>query len=377
MSLFAEAFVESRSARPWLPELLPAVLVLVYGAAVETAAATIGQSHRIVWSLYLPYAIPATGFLSLAGLAVLSLIALRAHPQLSLAAALSRELPRRGLDPGGVVRALPSLVALPVFLSLFSSFKSLIPLLHPFSWDIPLAELDRRLHFGIDPWRAFEPLLAYPSAVRALDFLYHPVWSLLLFASWAWLALDRTRPALRLQGLLAIPVVWITVGSVGGMILSSAGPCYFHEVGGDPDRYAPLLGALAAIDAQAPLISQSAQHALWSLYRSGAIGFGSGVSAMPSVHVASAFLLVLLLRGRSGAAFALAAAFLVAICIGSVALGWHYAIDAYAAIVLTVPLWGLCGALARRSAPVSRCQPKVVNAVSPGIAASLHGGDKS
>ena len=355
MSISAEAVAESRPDRPWLPELLPLALVLAYGAAVEAVAAAIGQSHRVAWTLYLPYAVPATVFLGLAGLAVLSLAALRAHPRLSLADALREETRRRGIDGATVLRSVPLLTALPVFLSLFSSFKSLIPILHPFSLDPALAELDRRIHFGADPWRIFEPLLAHPSAVRALDFLYHPLWSLLLFAAWTCLVLDRSRPTLRLQALIAIPAVWIGLGSIGGMLLSSAGPCYFAQVGGAPDPYAPLLAELARIDAQAPLVSRAAQEALWSLYRSGAAGFGSGISAMPSVHVASALLLTLIARRRAGGAlFAAAFVFFIAICIGSVVLGWHYAVDAYAGIALALPLWMFCGALARRLTRVSR-----------------------
>ena len=345
MTVAAEPVRGLRSDRLWIPELLPVVLVLCYGAVVQVAAAAMGQTGRIAWTLYLPYAAPATMFLGLAGLAILAVAALRLHPALPLLTALRHELRRRDIEVMSVLRSLPLLFALPVFLSLFSSYKSLIPVLHPFVWDLPLAKLDRRLHFGSDPWRVFEPLLAHPSAVRMLDFLYHPLWSLLLFASWAWLALDRTRPALRLQGLLAIPAVWIAVGSIGGTILSSAGPCYFAEVGGDPGRYAPLLAQLARIDAQWPLVSQAAQHALWGLYQSCANGFGSGISAMPSVHVATAFLLVLFARRRGAALFAAALAFFIAVCIGSVALAWHYAIDAYIAMALSLPLWALCGAL--------------------------------
>ena len=76
---------------------------------------------------------------------------------------------------------------------------------------------------------------------------------------------------------------------------------------------------------------------------------------MPSVHVASALLLTLIARRRAGGAlFAAAFVFFIAICIGSVVLGWHYAVDAYAGIALALPLWMFCGALARRLTRVSR-----------------------
>ncbi|MDN3683797.1 hypothetical protein QW180_05815 [Vibrio sinaloensis] len=40
--------------------------------------------------------------------------------------------------------------------------------------------------------------------------------------------------------------------------------------------------------------------------------------------------------------------YVVAIQIGSVHLAWHYAIDGYLSIVLTLILWKLCGVLARK-----------------------------
>ncbi len=351
MTVLPASLSHGRSTGPtWTAELLPIGLVALYGLAVHLAAAQLGQAGRITWTLYLPYALPAMLALVCAGLAGLSLIALRRHPGMPLAAALGCELGRWGMDAAALLRSLPLLLLLPVFLSLFSSFKALIPMLRPFAWDLRLAELDRALHGGVDPWRLLEPLLVHPAAINALDFVYHPVWSLGLFAIWGWQALDRRRPPLRLQVLLALPAVWIALGSVGGVIFSSAGPCYFAEVGGTPDRFAPLLSRLAEIDTGWPLVSQSAQNALWELYLSGASGFGSGISAMPSVHVATAFVAVLLARRYGRALFALALLFFLAICIGSVALGWHYAVDAYAGIALAWPLWLACGALARRIA---------------------------
>ena len=346
MSYFAEPFAQSFPLRRWTAELSPVALVLCYALAVHGTAAAIGRTGRIAWLLYLPYAVPATLFFACLGLCTIAVAAVHRDPGPSMRVALGAELRRRGVDARSALHSLPLLAALPVFLSLFSSYKALIPVVHPFAWDGTLAELDRVLHFGTDPWRLAAPLLAHPLAVKALDFLYHPGWSLLVFGTWTWLAIDRARPTARLQALLALPAAWIVLGSVGGTVLSSAGPCYFGEVGGDPDRFAPLLGRLAEIDAQWPLFSQAAQHALWTLYRTGSTGFGSGISAMPSVHVGSAFLMVLMARG--GPLFAPATAFFLAISAGSVALGWHYAIDAYAAVAMVFPVWGLSGAIARR-----------------------------
>jgi hypothetical protein len=346
MSFLANSTASPRAAAIAWPDLLPVAVVLLYGAGVELVAASLGA--RVSWTLYLPYAGAAMLALGLAGLAGLCIEAALRHPGEGLVTAVWAGLERRGITAPALLRSLPLLLALPVFLSLFSSFKSLIPSLQPFAWDQGFADLDRVLHAGQDPWRLLLPLLDLPRAIRVLDFLYHSVWSFAIVGLWTWQAVDRRRPQLRAQILLALPITWIALGSIGGAMFSSAGPCYFAEVGGSPERFAPLLARLAEIDADAPLISHTAQHALWRLHSSASIGFGGGISAMPSVHVASAWLLVLATaRCRRGAA-ALAAAFFVAIVVGSVVLGWHYAVDAYAGAALAWVVWAGCGALVRR-----------------------------
>ncbi|HXV26026.1 MAG TPA: phosphatase PAP2 family protein [Alphaproteobacteria bacterium] len=340
--------IRGNASSAWGPDLLPIGLVLSYGALVQLIAARHGAASQITWTLYLPYALPAMLAVASAGLAILSVQALRRHPELPLVSGLRLELSRLDMDAVALLRSLALLTLLPVFLSLFSSFKVLIPLLHPFEWDSNLAELDRVLHGGVDPWRHLQPLLDQPAAIRLLDFLYHPIWSLTLLALWTWQSMDRRRPDLRLQMLLAVPLVWILVGSIAGTVFSSAGPCYFAEVGGAPDRFGPLLEQLAAIDAEAPLMSQSAQQMLWELHRARSLGLGGGISAMPSVHVASAFLVVLLARRYGRTALVIAFAYFLFMLVGSVALGWHYAVDAYAGIVLSCPVWMGCGAVARR-----------------------------
>jgi hypothetical protein len=48
--------------------------------------------------------------------------------------------------------------------------KSVIPLVHPFYLDPVLAEWDRTLHFGIDPWRYLQPILGYAPITYLIGF---------------------------------------------------------------------------------------------------------------------------------------------------------------------------------------------------------------
>jgi membrane-associated phospholipid phosphatase len=88
---------------------------------------------------------------------------------------------------------------------------------------------------------------------------------------------------------------------------------------------------------------------LWDSYITGRLDPGSGISAMPSLHVGGATLCALLgwrTDRRLGWMFIVYAGIIM---IGSVHLGWHYAIDGYVAGLATVAIWGAVGAILRRS----------------------------
>lgn len=88
---------------------------------------------------------------------------------------------------------------------------------------------------------------------------------------------------------------------------------------------------------------------LWQNYESSTVGLGSGISAMPSLHVALTTLSALLLSRLSRTAGVLAWAYLALILVGSVHLGWHYAIDGYASIIAVGLIWRAAGWWASRS----------------------------
>jgi hypothetical protein len=155
------------------------------------------------------------------------------------------------------------------------------------------------------------------------------------------------RSALRRQFLTASLLVWFIVGTVAAFLFSSAGPAYYDRVVAGPDPYFPLFHLLAAVDHARPLLASGGQHALWRAYTTGSNEFGFGISAMPSVHVATAVLLACFgfsLSAWVGVALGLGA---VLTFLSSVALGWHYAVDGYVAAVLAIGLWFFAGRLER------------------------------
>jgi hypothetical protein len=68
-----------------------------------------------------------------------------------------------------------------------------------------------------------------------------------------------------------------------------------------------------------------------------------GISAMPSVHVAVAVLFAVL--GWRTAAWLgwLFTGYACVVLIGSVHLGWHYAVDGYVSAVVAPLIWALTG----------------------------------
>lgn len=119
------------------------------------------------------------------------------------------------------------------------------------------------------------------------------------------------------------------------MLFSSVGPCYYGRATGLVDPFQPLMDYLWLTKGSFPVWSLQVQEMLWESYEKGGIGFGSGISAMPSMHVSMVFLFAFV-GWRTGRALGIAfTAFAVFIVIGSVHIGWHYAIDDYAAIIGT------------------------------------------
>ena len=83
------------------------------------------------------------------------------------------------------------------------------------------------------------------------------------------------------------------------------------------------------------------------------VALGSGISAFPSVHLSMATLWTIVAFRMSARLGWAALVFLLVILVGSVALGWHYAIDGYASIVVTLLLWKTVGRLPLGTRPTS------------------------
>jgi hypothetical protein len=239
------------------------------------------------------------------------------------------------------------LIVLPLSLDVFSAAKRAIPAVHPFSWDARLDAISLWIHRGHRPWELLQPIFGHPWITRLADDYYHLGWSFLILGAQG-LAVVAAPSELRRRYLTASILVWFVVGTLAALLLSSAGPAYFGHVVSGPDPYAGLNTYLESVDRVTPLLSRLGQRSLWAVYTRGGDIFGFGVSAMPSVHVATATLLACLcfsIRRRMGAVATVGA---ILMLISSVILGWHYAVDGYVGALLTIGLWWIAGRLERR-----------------------------
>ena len=240
-----------------------------------------------------------------------------------------------------LLNAIPMTLAMVLFITAYVGIKAAIPALNPFSWDLTFDDWDRILHFGTRPWEWLQPVLGYKFVTFIINVGYN-LWFMVMWMVWCFLAFSKNPTRLRLQFFLSFMIVWLIGGSVLAVAFSSAGPVYFEELGLLPDPYAPLMNYLYEVNEVFPVWALATQELLWDGYL-GKQTTVVGISAMPSMHNATAVLLALVGWKISRPLGIGLTAFAVLILLGSVHLGWHYAIDGYFALVLALASWWISG----------------------------------
>jgi hypothetical protein len=130
---------------------------------------------------------------------------------------------------------------------------------------------------------------------------------------------------------------------------------------GDPAPFGAQMAYLRGIGDGNPILSLRIRDKLWAAYVTGNAAGGSGISAMPSLHVAIATLCAIsswYVSWRIGVAMTLYA---VVIFLGSIHLGWHYAVDGYVSIVAVAAIWVGVGKALRFRAEI----PASANPIAP------------
>lgn len=247
-------------------------------------------------------------------------------------------------DPRRMANGLPMFLLFVGFGHIFVEFKGAIFELNGFKWDASLAQLDAALHFGRQPWELLQPLIGFPIITFLLNCVYN-MWFFVMWMSWIYFGFAKEASELRTRFFLTYFISWIVGGSAMAILLSSAGPAYYGRVVPGVDPFAGLMSYLHSANTIFPIWAVELQEVLWQGHlENGMLG---EISAMPSMHNGTALLFALAAYKVSPLWGRLMAVNAVLIFIGSVHLGWHYAVDSYVA-------WALCIAVWLLSAPVAR-----------------------
>jgi hypothetical protein len=335
-----------------LKENSPAyLLIALYLFGADSLSAWVGTPHRSFDRMSYSY----EGYIAICG-AMLAVAFILYILHLSLVRKISiqtrqawRLVRTEFFARDRILLALPILAIWPVLARAFSLVKALIPAIHPYSLDPALHQLDRMIHFGHDPWTLLQPILGYPVVTWTIDFLYALWLFVMYFAILLQITSTRDR-RLRAQFLIVSVLAWTLLGGLGAILLSSAGPCYYALVVGLPDPYAAQVAYLretvegtVIFGQEVHLIAVRVQDMLWDFYQAGDVGFGRGISAAPSMHIASTWMIARMAQCYGRKAAIAGWGFFGVIFFGSIHLGWHYAVDGYISIVSVWALWRLTG----------------------------------
>ncbi|MEM7598345.1 MAG: phosphatase PAP2 family protein [Pseudomonadota bacterium] len=239
------------------------------------------------------------------------------------------------LDRHRIFCGAVAFVTMCLFAGTFTVAKDLIPVIHPFAWDETFAVWDRVLHFGQDPWRLIWPLTGSPYVTTAINAAYH-LWLMLAYFLIFVACFNVSRHDKHRTYLLADVTCWIVGGNILATIFSSVGPVYYQAMGYGTD-FRPLMDQLYAFNEVSPVWALPLQEMLIDGYLND--GPVKGISAMPSMHVASTVMMTLYAFSVSRVWGWIMTVFAALILVGSVQLGWHYAIDGYVSIVLALGIY--------------------------------------
>ena len=248
------------------------------------------------------------------------------------------------VNPYRIAAALPLFVSLVLFMYCFTVLKGNIAEIRPFAWDQTFDRWDVKLHFGYRPWEVLQPIFGNLPMTFLLNINYN-LWFIIMNLFWVHYALIAKPGVERSRFYLSFFSTWAIGGSFAAIFFSSAGPCYFGNLGLGADPYAPLMTYLRSVNDIVPIWAVETQNFLWAQHVKDSV-YG-GVTAMPSMHNATALLFVLTTWGKASWLRWLMVGHCVLIFLGSIHLGWHYAVDGYMAWAMVIAIWLLAGVIVR------------------------------
>jgi hypothetical protein len=205
----------------------------------------------------------------------------------------------------------------------------------PFWADPLLAGADRLLFLGHDPWTLFTWLNSGAAAV-----FYHRGWFALMIVTLL-IVLCRPPSPQKSAAMLSYFLLWSVVGPLVHILLPAAGPVFFDKLG-----YGSTFAAIAFPAETAIMVDY-----LWRVYQGAQFGPGSGISAMPSLHIATTAWMIIAIRAHAPRWTGAMAAVGLLIFLLSISLGWHYAFDGIVGAAAALGCYRLCERFYEQRAP--------------------------
>jgi len=210
------------------------------------------------------------------------------------------------------------LAALKIVMTIHCTIKQSIPIINPLLYDDLLWKIDKVIHLGFSPTLIPLKLLSIPFVTTFIDITYI-LWyfvKLPFFITFIWFVDQKER----YHFFSSYFLLWIT-GGLLALLFPSVGPIYKH-----PDLFADLNIPFAF----------ELQKQLWIHYNevlrhpeNFATFIYEGVAAFPCLHVGIVVLFCIFSKKLNKTLFIIMLFYVLIIQVGSVHLGWHYAIDGY------------------------------------------------
>ena len=250
-----------------------------------------------------------------------------------------------------LVAAVAGMMLAGVDMLFFMWIKPEVTAVAPFWADEMFADLDHAI-FGMDPWRLFQGM---DLTIHA--WAYSFFWAIAIMGTLVWL-LARPPSRERSTSLLSYFALWSVFGPLGQFFFSAAGPIFYARIG--------LGGRFADLERNVPDVTHQVSGYLWDMHSNGVLGAGAGISAMPSLHIATVTWIYFVFRNQGSRIAPIAALFAIYIFALSVALGWHYAVDGIAGAAGALASHAACRAyLGRGAAAEAHLEPLAPRAEEP------------
>lgn len=167
-----------------------------------------------------------------------------------------------------------------VNMTTFMWIKPLLNYLIPFRADPILADIDKVIFLGHDPWTLLTGLNTTAAAV-----FYHRGWFAMMILALI-VVLSAPPSPEKSAAMLTYFACWSVVGPLIHALLPAAGPIFYMQLGYG-DRFAALENVSE---------TRAVAAYLWAIYADTGFGPGSGISAMQSLHIATTVWMVLAVK---------------------------------------------------------------------------------